>query len=144
MDEFHIKMLWGDVSVRDCGSGIEGLKKSKFFRENYEIKKIRWAIKENNGLQRLSVLYENISNNEFRAKCALFVTDFIDPNMIKVGQNIGFIKQDQYNDIIIINVWCKQFQDTLFNDRGVSKEVDFDSREKILKVSFIWISSIIK
>lgn len=96
------------------------------------------SIKDNNGLQRLSDLYENKLDNEFRAKCALFVTDFIDPNMIKVGQNTGFFEQDQNYDAIdpmtdIIEVWCKQFQDTLFDDKGNSNEVDFDSREKILK-----------
>ncbi|RGB37583.1 armadillo-type protein [Rhizophagus diaphanus] len=96
------------------------------------------SIKDNNGLQRLSDLYENKLDNEFRAKCALFVTDFIDPNMIKVGQNTGFFEQDQNYDAIdpiadIIGVWCKQFQYTLFDDKGNSNEVDFDSREKILK-----------
>ncbi|RIA87445.1 armadillo-type protein [Glomus cerebriforme] len=96
------------------------------------------SIKDNNGLQRLSVLYGNRSNNEFRAKCALFVTDFIDPNMIEIGQNTVFFEQDQYDVTIdpitdIIEVWCKQFQDTLFDDKGNSNEVDFDSKEKILR-----------
>jgi nucleotide exchange factor SIL1 len=96
------------------------------------------SVKDNNGLQRLSYLYENRLDNEFRAKCALFVTDFIDPNMIRLGQNTGFFEQDQNYDATdpitdIIGVWCKQFQDTLFDNKGNSNEIDFDSKEKILK-----------
>jgi len=93
------------------------------------------SVKDNNGLERLSTLYENSSDNEFRAKCALFVTDFIDPNMIQVAQNPEFFEQGEYFGPLsdILGVWCKQFQDTLFDNTGSSNEVDFDSREKILK-----------
>ncbi|CAG8538343.1 4115_t:CDS:10, partial [Scutellospora calospora] len=70
------------------------------------------SIKNNQGLSRLAIVYQELENNEFRAKCALFVTDFIDPNMVKV-----------------VN---KKFN-TLFDDMGNDKGIDFDTREKILR-----------
>ncbi|CAG8508997.1 508_t:CDS:2 [Funneliformis caledonium] len=93
-------------------------------------------IKDSNGLQSLVNLYQSSSNNEFRAKCALFISDFIDPNMI--GQNTGLFEQGQYYDSIdplmnVMEIWCRKFQETLFDNTGSSNKVDIDSREKILK-----------
>jgi len=58
--------------------------------------------------------------------------------MVKVGQKSDLFEQEQHYDNInpltdVIEVWCKKFQNTLFDNTGNSNKVDLDSREKILK-----------
>ncbi|CAG8587268.1 8875_t:CDS:2, partial [Cetraspora pellucida] len=96
------------------------------------------SIKDNQGLSRLAVVYQELENNEFRAKCALFVTYFIDPNMFNiVHKKFNLFDQHHHGDIITsfentIETWCNLFQDTLFDDMGNDKEIDIDTREKLL------------
>ncbi|CAG8469504.1 2097_t:CDS:2 [Cetraspora pellucida] len=96
------------------------------------------SIKDNQGLSRLAVIYQKLENNEFRAKCALFVTDFIDPNMFNiVHKKFNLFDQHHHDGIIssfenTIETWCNLFQDTLFDDMDNDKEIDFDTREKLL------------
>ncbi|RHZ67573.1 hypothetical protein Glove_300g29 [Diversispora epigaea] len=39
------------------------------------------AVNDNDGLSQLAILYAKLEDNEFRVKYALFITEFIDPNM---------------------------------------------------------------
>ncbi|CAG8498098.1 10239_t:CDS:2, partial [Acaulospora morrowiae] len=107
----------------------------------------RQAIQEVNnyqGLSRLATLYQNLENNELRAKCALFITDFIDPNMVKAEQPIEIYEQGQEQQqfssdtlsslfLNVMSFWCKLFQTTLSDNPAKSTEIDFDTREKILR-----------
>ncbi|RIB29893.1 armadillo-type protein [Gigaspora rosea] len=98
------------------------------------------SVKNNQGLSRLAIVYQKLKNNEFRAKCALFITDFIDPNMVTVVNKKFSLfdqHQQQHDEVVslfenAIETWCNLFQDTLFDDMGNDKDIDFDTREKIL------------
>ncbi|RHZ67644.1 hypothetical protein Glove_300g57 [Diversispora epigaea] len=110
-------------------------------------------VNDNDGLSLLAILYEKLEDNEFRAKCALFITDFIDPNMVvKAGESDDVFDQQQQqgNSLLfsfsdVIRSWCELFQFTLINhidnvddddDDFINKkssELDFDTKEKILR-----------
>ncbi|CAG8549101.1 1151_t:CDS:2 [Acaulospora colombiana] len=96
------------------------------------------------GLSRLATLYQKFENNEFRAKCALFVTDFIDPNMVKADQPMEIYEQGKEQQrygsdtvkslfLNVMEFWCKLFQTTLSDKSTKSAEIDFDTGEKILR-----------
>ncbi|CAG8655990.1 9573_t:CDS:2, partial [Dentiscutata erythropus] len=60
------------------------------------------SVKNNQGLSRLAIVYQKLENNEFRAKCALFVTDFIDPNMVTaVHKKFSLFDQPQQHDYVV-------------------------------------------
>ncbi|CAG8820092.1 2583_t:CDS:1, partial [Racocetra persica] len=95
------------------------------------------SINDNQGLSRLATVYQKLDNNDFRAKCAVFVADFIDPNMFNIVHNKFNLFDQTHHDIVspfeyVIEIWCNLLQDTLFDDMGNDKEIDFDTREKIL------------
>ncbi|CAJ0864298.1 833_t:CDS:2, partial [Entrophospora sp. SA101] len=101
-------------------------------------------IKNNQGLETLTNVYTKFDDNEFKAKFAVFISDFIDPNMVKSTSttslpsfNVAHVDQNQDQDSLtlfstLMETLCKKFQDTLFDDQGNAKNVDFNSREKIL------------
>ncbi|RHZ67634.1 hypothetical protein Glove_300g38 [Diversispora epigaea] len=52
-------------------------------------------VNENDGLSLLAILCKKLEDDEVRVKCALFITDFIDPNMVaKAGESDDVILYD--------------------------------------------------
>ncbi|CAG8598326.1 35735_t:CDS:2, partial [Gigaspora margarita] len=64
------------------------------------------SVKNNQGLSRLAIVYQKLKNNEFRAKCALFITDFIDPNMVTVvNKKFSLFNQHQQQHDEVVSIF---------------------------------------
>ncbi|KAG9298193.1 hypothetical protein G9A89_002681 [Geosiphon pyriformis] len=89
------------------------------------------SFQNNEGLILLADFYTSTINEELQGKCAVFITDLFDPNMINVNSSI--IDYQSFSMISAIDIWCKLFQETLFElESGNAKEISLDLREKAL------------
>ncbi|CAG8589719.1 3710_t:CDS:2, partial [Diversispora eburnea] len=155
--DFGIKLSKGEglksiISLLDHGSNE--IKKKAALVIGAAMQLAMKIVNDNDGLSLLAILYGNLKDNEFRTKCALFITDFIDPNMVdKSGEADDVLDQQQQGNSLlfsfsdVIGSWCELFQFTLLDridnvdeeeeddiiSQISSQELDFDSKEKILR-----------
>ncbi|CAG8529447.1 7790_t:CDS:2 [Paraglomus occultum] len=88
------------------------------------------------GLSVLIDTYVSSTSDDYRAKCALFVTDLLDPNMMASDKKV-YLEQGDGMKVLpetgILSEWCDVFQATLFEEgTGNARDIKFDTREKVL------------
>jgi nucleotide exchange factor SIL1 len=94
------------------------------------------SLARHHGLSILMDAYTSSTNEDFKAKCALFITDLVDPNMT-AAEKIVYVEQGGGMDAVletgVLSSWCKAFQNTLFGAKSESTgHMKFDTREKVL------------
>ncbi|KAK9729280.1 nucleotide exchange factor sil1 [Basidiobolus ranarum] len=86
-------------------------------------------VNERNGLTRLAELYPKHQNEDFQKKCAVFVTDFLNPDMEEAEELTEQI-ETSYNVLRSeeMEQWCNHLQRTLLNS-----SIGQDTKEKTIR-----------